>query len=346
MNNRLKQFKITKDLLPQNLSHEDLLNNATPVDNKDIANVLEHLIPQNCGHELIRIGGARDGGYLVPNDFDGVESCFSPGVNNFKKFEDELASAYGIKSFMCDFTSDPQNFRTPLIEGFQQFEKKWLDVTEGPKNLDINQWVEDNSSNSKDSILQIDIEGAEYRNLLHASEKTLARFRIIVIEFHSLHLLNERSFLRGILGPVLEKLSKQFVCCHVHGNNCCGFTRFNDEWVVPRVLEVTYIRKDRVRATDSKLLIPHPEDDINVRRNPPIHLEGPWLRNADPSKSKLIQLEQSINWLPNQAATSQKLHQPFQNQSNFSHSPNNAYSQRGLIGKFRKILDKLKSLFS
>ena len=27
------------------------------------------------------IGGAGDGGYLVPDDLDGIEYCFSPGVN-------------------------------------------------------------------------------------------------------------------------------------------------------------------------------------------------------------------------------------------------------------------------
>lgn len=35
--------------------------------------------PVDCGIELIRIGGEADGGYLIPNDLEGIEYCFSPG---------------------------------------------------------------------------------------------------------------------------------------------------------------------------------------------------------------------------------------------------------------------------
>ncbi|WP_294610046.1 hypothetical protein [uncultured Roseovarius sp.] len=29
---------------------------------------------------LVRIGGDGDGGYMMPDDFDGITHCFSPGV--------------------------------------------------------------------------------------------------------------------------------------------------------------------------------------------------------------------------------------------------------------------------
>ena len=51
----------------------------------------------------------------------------APGVNNFKNFEDNLTKEHGIKCHMCDFSSNQENFRTPLIEGMQTFKKKWLD---------------------------------------------------------------------------------------------------------------------------------------------------------------------------------------------------------------------------
>jgi hypothetical protein len=316
MKSRFEQFKITPDLLPAGISYDNLHHQLELVDTSEIGAALEPLIPQDCGHPLIRVGGAGDGGYLLPDDLDGIEACFSPGTNNFKNFEDQLAKSHGIKSFMCDFTSDPEKLRTPLIEGLQTFEKKWLDVTPLPDNLDINQWVADNTSPSSDNILQIDIEGAEYRNLLHATVDTLSRFRIIVIELHALYLLNESSFLRGIFEPIMRKLARQFTCCHVHGNNCCGTTDFGDGWNVPRVLELTFLRNDRVRASDAKLLIPNPMDDLNMRRNPPIHMDGPWLRNADPVASEMVHLRRSTNWMQDQIIESKKTEKRLQIQLN------------------------------
>ncbi len=33
------------------------------------------------------MGGENDGGYLVPDDLEGIEYCFSPGVSNIATFE-------------------------------------------------------------------------------------------------------------------------------------------------------------------------------------------------------------------------------------------------------------------
>lgn len=41
--------------------------------------------------KLTRIGSSNDGGYLVPDDLDGIKSCFSPGVANNSDFEFDLS---------------------------------------------------------------------------------------------------------------------------------------------------------------------------------------------------------------------------------------------------------------
>lgn len=73
------------------------------------------LRPVPCPYPLVRIGGDSDGAYLIPDDLDGITNCFSPGVNNYKSFEDELSLRYGITCHMCDFTSDVERFKTPLV---------------------------------------------------------------------------------------------------------------------------------------------------------------------------------------------------------------------------------------
>ena len=115
---------------------------------------------------LPRVGGNWDGAYLLPDDLKNIVACFSPGVSNVKRFEDELLDRYGIPSHMCDFTSDVRNFRTPLKDG-QTFRKLWLDVNGAKNSISLEQWVAEKSViRQGDLILQIDIEGAEYRNLL------------------------------------------------------------------------------------------------------------------------------------------------------------------------------------
>ena len=70
-------------------------------------------------------------------------------------------------------------------------------------------------------MLQMDIEGAEYRNLLSTSKYILKRFRILVIEFHDFSelLINKKNNKVKLL---INKLNETHICVHAHPNNCCG----------------------------------------------------------------------------------------------------------------------------
>ena len=37
--------------------------------------------PIQTNHNLIRVGGKGDGGYLIPDDLENIKVCFSPGVD-------------------------------------------------------------------------------------------------------------------------------------------------------------------------------------------------------------------------------------------------------------------------
>ncbi len=301
MVNLSKKFGVEKSLLQLFLDQvsSDRTGGNGGITTFEVDELIEWMIPKPCGHELIRIGGSGDGAYLVPDDLSGIEACFSPGTNNYKYFEDTLATDFGIKSFMCDFTSSVEKFHTPLIKGMQSFEKKWLDVSASPDNLDINNWVAANSAPDTDLMLQIDIEGAEYRNLLHATDETLTRFRIIVIELHGLAYLSKEEFREGIFGPVIQKLSRHFTCVHAHPNNCCGVTVHGGA-AVPSVFELTLLRNDRRRPGGERLELPNRLDVVNVDRLPPISLEGPWLKHADAEASLAQATENRLAWLEKQ----------------------------------------------
>lgn len=262
--------------------------------------LLDVLRPQPSPVPLMRVGGNWDGAYLLPDDLKNIDACFSPGVSNTKRFEDELLDRYGIPSHMCDFTSEVSKFRTPLKDG-QTFRKLWLDVNGAANSISLEQWVAEEVGDSPgDLILQIDIEGAEYRNLIAASDELLSRFRIIVIELHALHQVNHSERFSRELGPLLDKLGRQFICVHAHPNNCEGDFRVSDSDLnLPRVHELTFLRGDRFKRRKKRhaVLIPHPLDiPQNVIRKPPVFLNEAWLEEERPIVSQLRMLKDELAW--------------------------------------------------
>ena len=272
-----EKLGITPELLGGEFEFEELLANNHETGEEQVAQVLGYTVPHTCGHDLIRIGGSRDGAYLVPNDLEGISACFSPGVSNQKDFEDELADRYGIKSYMCDFTSDVEKLRTPLREGMQFFEKKWLSSEPSADALTLDDWVPRCTGPDDDLLLQMDIEKAEYQVLLGVSEAILQRFRIVVIEFHVLQELVNSAFLEGVCKPVLLKLCKYFDCVHVHPNNNSRMVwDVGPSLKVPSLLELTFLRRDRCHRTADAAMVPHPLDILNVSSRPRIILGPPW----------------------------------------------------------------------
>jgi len=78
--NRLKQV-IKAYLLKNNI----YVSKTTPYSN--LVSFLTLLKPMQTNYELIRIGSDTDGGYLIPNDLKGIDTCFSPGVSTTSDFE-------------------------------------------------------------------------------------------------------------------------------------------------------------------------------------------------------------------------------------------------------------------
>lgn len=272
----------------------------------EMLEVFEHLKPKASPKPLIRIGSNRDGSYLLPDDLEDMTACFSPGVDNFKYFEDKVVETYGIDCHMCDYSSDVEKLKTPLIEGRQTFAKKWLSPDPGDDNIELAEWI-GREAPEGDLLLQIDIEGAEYRNLLSASTETLSRFRIIVLEVHSLWAIQDAAILRNVLAPFFRKLSEIFIPVHAHPNNCCGeFVIPGTEIRIPNVLELTYLRKDRGVDAPYAPQLPHPQDVTrNVSAKPPMFLGEAWLDGPRSLESKVKIIEDTLEMVgefPNEPA--------------------------------------------
>ena len=232
--------------------------------------------PKSLDIENIRIGGNNDGGYIVPDDFDGVKYCFSPGVGSISKFENELTKR-NIKCFLADYSVNP-NFENNLID----FDKKFIGASSYENYLRLDDWIKqklDYKSNN-DLMLQIDIEGDEYEVINSLNDEILKKFRIILIEFHELHYLFD-NFMFEKINKAFKKIMKLFNCTHIHPNNSVDFIFKDKNIIIPPVLEFSFLRKDRGNVVDKNLSFPSKLDQPNLLNKRDIKLPSCWYKLID-----------------------------------------------------------------
>jgi hypothetical protein len=238
-------------------------------ENSRLKQFFSDIKPVRTNHELIRLGGNNDGGYLVPNDLEGIEVCFSPGVSDLADFERDLIKR-GIKCFLADYSVDGPPFRSELID----FEKKYLGPVENEIFITLEKWIKQKARQKSDFILQMDIEGAEYGIIFDTSLDTLRKFRILVIEFHGLDGLCDK-FGFEIINLTFTKLLKEFDVVHVHPNNYVPPIRYKD-FIIPPTVEFTFLRKDRILSRQHCGDFPHSLDRKNVPTNKDYPLPKCW----------------------------------------------------------------------
>jgi hypothetical protein len=233
-----------------------------------VQQLITKLHPVTTEHPLIRMGSG-DGGYLIPDDLEGIAACFSPGVDNRATFESSVVDC-GILCFLADASVEA----APIHGNMVHFTKKFLGVVNDETTITLDDWVDTHKPGSDDLMLQMDIEGAEWPVLLNVSSGTLRRFRIIVIEFHDLErLMDKHGFV--VIRLTFERLLEHFYVVHNHPNNYGRNVRCGS-LVIPRVLEMTFIRKDRASSTRFTKTFPHPLDFKNDTRRPDTLLPPEW----------------------------------------------------------------------
>ncbi len=253
-----------------NANAEKLIANLTSHNRAEILSVLERFRPDQSGHDLIRVGPELDGGYLLPDDLAGIKALYSPGVSDTLGFDLEIANR-GVPCFLADGTvNEPANMHKAMT-----FEKMMIGDGPTASFMTLESWVRRTAPPQGDLMLQMDIEGAEYDVLLDTPSSLLDRFRIIVVELHSIdgYLLDER---RSVLGRFMDHLLKNHMICHVHPNNVLLPVNILGR-MVPPIVELTLLRKDRVvNGVHDEALYPHPLDGPNISETPAINTPPFW----------------------------------------------------------------------
>lgn len=236
-----------------------------------LAEFVHSVRPRATTTPLVRIGKPGDGGYLLPDDLEGMKILISPGVSTEVTFDSEM-SKRGLHSFMADASVDGPPVNDPNFHFF----KKFVDVHEDNLNMRLDSLCQKVPPElDGDRILQMDIEGAEYRVLLDLDEDNLKKFRIMVVEFHHLtRLFGEWQM--QIISATFRKLLRHHYVVHIHPNNVAPPTQRGGV-SIPPVMEFTFHRKDRTTLVEGgKCLIPNPLDADNLPHRPAVVLPECW----------------------------------------------------------------------
>lgn len=258
---------------------------------------------QVCGEcmggaaDLQRVGDDHDGGYLMCNtSLRGAKNAFSIGINGWDGWGVQLAADYGMPVEQYDCT----NLKVPTcgVRGFDAYmggvkynayagkckgllhfhpicvETRESTLPKTMKLMSLEQMVAAaGMGQSKDLVLKIDPEGAEWDALDMASDQTLAQFRTIAVEFHHLDTVESRWLCSDPepgnpahaarrhpkMARILQKILRQFRIVHTHGNALFSMAAYGPYRVSP-IIEVTFVRNDLSRPVPCHTAIIQPAD--------------------------------------------------------------------------------------
>lgn len=261
---------------PKNYIKKALLNSGllckSVTETDKVADLITKLQPKSIKKEMIRLGPEKDGGYVLPNDLEGIEACFSPGVEQMSQFEEDCLK-HNLKIFLADASVEKPIFKQD--ETRFDFLQKYIGTVNNELFITMDNWVDSAAiSSDSDLLLQMDIEYAEYPALLTISNKLMHRFRILVIEFHGLEKLWDPDFF-FIAESVFNKLLHTHTCVHIHPNNYKRIVKRNGI-SIPKAAEFTFLRNNRDSFSSYQSQFPHTLDYDNCRTEKSIVLPENW----------------------------------------------------------------------
>eukprot|EP00435_Cladocopium_sp_Y103_P011628 s826_g3.t1 len=264
---------------PEDLLFDVFGQSYHPEDPKDV----EYIIPykqvsldllsafricHTCQSGLLRIGPNVDGGYLVC-EHAAVNStaAISIGIRGFDPFGSELSERFGVKVEGFDCTGNAYSCPTELKKCRFDFHPFCVGKPFG--NMDpgsfmtITEILGRFTKPFEEPILKIDCEGCEWSVLPEFSLEVLQRFPMIIMEAHWL----EKQERHPRYLETMRTLLQVFVLVHSHACNVFGVWTINGtNFGLPRIVELTFVRKDYALAAPCENSIYREGMDIRIAR--------------------------------------------------------------------------------
>lgn len=215
---------------------------------------------------MLRVGRCADGGYVLCDDFEGVDAVLSFGIGNEVSFDLALARL-GMTIYQFDHTvaGPPQHH-----ERFR-FHPIALGAQTGPGVISLHDVLALNPGHFQgDAILKFDVEGSEWESLRTVPADGFSRFRFIVGEFHWLGQA-VREEMHAVFTDVFRSLLQTHSIIHLHANNACPF-HVIENVAIPELVELTFYRNDRDDLMDYHGPLPCALDAANDPSKPDIIL--------------------------------------------------------------------------
>ena len=242
------------------------LRGSRLISDAEFARVISWLSPVEAGHPLVRVGDDWDGGYLLPDDLEGIAACLSPGTDDRISFERFFRSR-DVPCYLADasLAASPAPDDELIV-----FSRCFIGASTGGEFLSLGDWVlSSRVPEAGDLVMQMDIEGWEYQVLLSCPESFLERCRVLVIEFHDFHRCLDLYRFRDVLDPLFSRLSRIFDPVHIHANNA-SFVFDYAGFACPSAFEITLHRRDRRVSEPSSVVsaLPNVLDFPNCPNRP------------------------------------------------------------------------------
>ncbi len=220
-----------------------------------------------ANHNKIRVGSPSDGGYVMIDDFSGIDLALSFGVDINADWDLEVAQR-GVRVQQYDHSIA----EAPIIHPLILFFKKMITPEEmAPESTSIDAILrESNIEREASVVLKMDIESAEWAVLEKCDASFLRRFSQILIEFHDIDQAVDPYWLRRA-HAVMKKLNDNFFVFHVHGNNWSPMAVIGNVYF-PATIEVSFAHRGRYQPEPSNELFPTPLDRPNNPLRPDIYL--------------------------------------------------------------------------
>jgi hypothetical protein len=206
-------------------------------------------------HNLVRVGGDADGGYLLVDDFGRVETAFSFGVGDEFSWDLDMAGR-GITVHQFDHTIDSG----PVDHARVHFHRIQVApfAAEGAESLSSAlRFCETDAP----VIVKMDIEGDEWSVLEQLADADADRIAQLVCEFHNFDQIVRSPDVERAVG-VLSKLRDKFGVVHLHANNY-GKVIVLGTITFPEILEVSFANRKLYDLVPADVRLPIPLDRPN-----------------------------------------------------------------------------------